>query len=162
MLVLITQILHSRSTDELVGSGFDETVIMERAFDAFIGGFSPSIDNFREVEDRDYSKYTVNGEPASSVVFAGEISGLEIAGLLVVSVVNDRIFQLNFGVSQDEYDRLLPTVEHMINSIKVTTSEAEEESSSGQSSDDSANLQPEDETSNNDVPANSQDQELFG
>lgn len=97
------------------------------------------------------------------MVFAGDIIGQEIAGLLVVSFVNDRIFNLSFGAGQDEFDRLLPTVEHMISSIKVPTSETEGgESFSEQSSDESANLQLEDENSNNDVPANSQDQELFG
>jgi hypothetical protein len=31
---------------------------MERGLDAYIEGFSPSIDNFREVEDRDFSCVT--------------------------------------------------------------------------------------------------------
>jgi hypothetical protein len=148
--------------DRLIEAGVDESMIWERIFDGYIEGFSPSIANFREVEDRDFSKYTVNGETAASVVFAGEIIGQEIAGLLVVSIVDDRIFNLSYGASQTEFDKVLPTVEHMISSIKVPASGTEEEtSSSEQSSDDSTNLQPEDETGN-DVPENSQDQELFG
>jgi hypothetical protein len=123
--------------DRLVELGFDESELMERFFDAFIEGFGPTIDNFREVEDREYSKYAINVEPAASVVFAGEIIGQEIAGLLVVSLVDDRIFNLSYGTSQDEFDRILPTVEHMISSIKVSTSETEEETSSSEQPSDS-------------------------
>jgi PsbP-like protein len=105
--------------EALIESGFDESEILERAFDAFIKRFRPSIDNFREVENKDFSKYTINGEPAASIVFAGEIYGQGIGGLLVVSFVNDRIFNLGFGASQGEFDKILPTVEHMISSIQV-------------------------------------------
>lgn len=104
--------------DKLIALGYDENEILERGFDAAIESFSLGFDNFREVEDRDFSKYTVNGEPAASVVFAGEIYGGEVAGLSVVSFVDGRLVTLGFGASQDEFDRI-PTVEHMISSIQV-------------------------------------------
>ena len=92
---------------------------MEIAFGAFIDGFGPTIDNFREVENRDFSKYIVSGRPAGSVVIAGEIYGQEVGGLLVVSAVDDRLFNLVFGSSQEEFDRIFPNVEHMISSIQI-------------------------------------------
>jgi hypothetical protein len=91
---------------------------LEGAFDAFIKRFRPSVDNFREAENKDF-QYTINVEPAASAIFAGEIIGQGIAELSVVSFVNDRTFNLGFVASQDEFDRILPTAEQMISSIQI-------------------------------------------
>lgn len=36
-----------------------------------------------------------------------------------MSVVDDRMFNLVFGSGQDDFDGILPTVEHMIGSIQI-------------------------------------------
>jgi hypothetical protein len=71
-----------------------------------------------------------------SVVFGGEIYGQEVGGLLVVSVVDDRVFNLVFGSSQEEFDRVLPNVEHMISSIQIPAGLSGENGDSERSNDD--------------------------
>jgi hypothetical protein len=83
-----------RVEEEEVGS-------LELFFNSFVQGFGPAFEGFREVEDRDFSKYTIDGERAGSVIFAADIGGIGLGGLLVVSVINDRVFGLAFLAGQD-------------------------------------------------------------
>ena len=108
--------------DMLIELGMNESEILERGFDKYIESFGSGVNDFREVDDREFSKYTVDGEPAASVIFAGERdNGQEFGGLLVIAFVNDRFLDFMFRSGQDEFDGLLPIVEHMISSIHIPT-----------------------------------------
>lgn len=88
-------------------------------FPSFISGYSREIDSFNQIEDAKYEKYRIDGHKAGSVVYSFEISGMNLAGWVVVSLIGNKMFVFNYAADQNQFDANLPIPEYMLNSIRV-------------------------------------------
>jgi hypothetical protein len=74
-----------------------------------------------EVLDKDLNKYTIDGNPSSShiVKYKYENNGLEGKIMEIFSLIDKRLFILTYQSTVENFDKDLPVVEKIIDSIKI-------------------------------------------
>jgi len=74
-----------------------------------------------EVLDKDLNKYTIDGNPSSShiVKYKYEDNGLEGKIMEIFSLIDKRLFTLTYQSTVENFDKDLPVVEKIIDSIKI-------------------------------------------
>ena len=74
-----------------------------------------------EVLDKDLNKYTIDGNPSSFhiVKYKYEDNGLEGKIMEIFSLVDKRLFTLTYQSTVENFDKDLPVVEKIIDSIKI-------------------------------------------
>ena len=77
------------------------------------------IPSYRIIED-DIDKYQIDGNEASGYIFGqNSDDGVKLGGLQLVSFPNNNLFGFMYMARQNDFDRFLPTVEKIIESIKL-------------------------------------------
>ncbi|MFZ0405797.1 MAG: hypothetical protein WAL79_08235, partial [Nitrososphaeraceae archaeon] len=64
-----------------------------------------------------YTKYTIDNNPAVSYTFGYDLSG-KMKELYVGTIINNTVFHIGYAAPLDEFDLFLPTVEKVLDSIK--------------------------------------------
>lgn len=74
-----------------------------------------------EVLDKDLNKYTIDGNPSSFhiVKYKYEDNGLEGKIMEIFSLIDKRLFTLTYQSTIENFDKDLPVVEQIIDSIKI-------------------------------------------
>lgn len=74
-----------------------------------------------EVLDKDLNKYTIDGNPSSFhiVKYKYEDNGLEGKIMEIFSLIDKRLFTLTYQSTVENFDKDLPVVEKIIDSIKI-------------------------------------------
>ena len=74
-----------------------------------------------EVLDKDLNKYTIDGNPSSYhiVKYKYEDNGLEGKIMEIFSLIDKRLFTLTYQSTVENFDKDLPVVEKIIDSIKI-------------------------------------------
>jgi hypothetical protein len=74
-----------------------------------------------EVLDKDLNKYTIDGNPSSYhiVKYKYEDNGLEGKIMEIFSLIDKRLFILTYQSTVENFDKDLPVVEKIIDSIKI-------------------------------------------
>lgn len=74
-----------------------------------------------EVLDKDLNKYTIDGNPSSFhiVKYKYEDNGLEGKIMEIFSLIDKRLFTLTYESTVENFDKDLPVVEKIIDSIKI-------------------------------------------
>ena len=74
-----------------------------------------------EVLDKDPNKYTIDGNPSSFhiVKYKYEDNGLEGKIMEIFSLIDKRLFTLTYQSTVENFDKDLPVVEKIIDSIKI-------------------------------------------
>jgi hypothetical protein len=74
-----------------------------------------------EVLDKDLNKYTIDGNPSSFhiVKYKYEDNGLEGKIMEIFSLIDKRLFTLTYQATVENFDKDLPVVEKIIDSIKI-------------------------------------------
>ena len=74
-----------------------------------------------EVLDKDLNKYTIDGNPSSYhiVKYIYEDNGLEGKIMEIFSLIDKRLFTLTYQSTVENFDKDLPVVEKIIDSIKI-------------------------------------------
>ncbi len=74
-----------------------------------------------EVLDKDLNKYTIDGNPSSyhTVKYIYEDNGLEGKIMEIFSLIDKRLFTLTYQSTVENFDKDLPAVEKIIDSIKI-------------------------------------------
>jgi hypothetical protein len=86
-------------------------------------GMSASSSGFKvyEVLDKDLNKYTIDGNPSSFhiVKYKYEDNDLEGKIMEIFSLIDKRLFTLTYQSTVENFDKDLPVVEKIIDSIKI-------------------------------------------
>jgi hypothetical protein len=99
---------------------FTNKIILDEAekfgMDASSSGFE-----VYEVIDKDLNKYTIDGNPSSFhiVKYKYEDNGLEGKIMEIFSLIDKRLFTLTYQATVENFDKDLPVVEKIIDSIKI-------------------------------------------
>lgn len=74
-----------------------------------------------EVLDKDLNKYTIDGNPSSFhiVKYKYEDNGIEGKIMEIFSLIDKRLFTLTYQSTVENFDKDLPVVEKIIDSIKI-------------------------------------------
>ena len=74
-----------------------------------------------EVLDKDLNKYTIDGNPSSFhiVKYKYEDNGIEGKIMEIFSLIDKRLFTLTYQSTLENFDKDLPVVEKIIDSIKI-------------------------------------------
>ena len=74
-----------------------------------------------EVLDKDLNKYTIDGNPSSFhiVKYKYEDKGLEGKIMEIFSLIDKTLFTLTYQSTVENFDKDLPVVEKIIDSIKI-------------------------------------------
>ena len=78
---------------------------------------SQGLPTFHVLSSPNYTKYTIDDNPAVSYTFAYDLSG-KMKELYVGARINSTVFHIGYAAPIDEYDLYLPTVEKVLDSIK--------------------------------------------
>jgi hypothetical protein len=80
---------------------------------------SSGFESFNQVEDADYDKYQIDGHKSPSTIFSGKLSGIDLAGWMVSTMIGNKLFTFTYLATPDQFDANLPTAELMLESIKI-------------------------------------------
>ena len=74
-----------------------------------------------KVLEKKLNKYTIDGNPSSfhSVQYKYKDNGLEGKFLEIFSIIDKKLFTLTYQSTNENFDKDLPVVEKIINSIKI-------------------------------------------
>ena len=78
---------------------------------------SQDLPTFHVLSSPNYTKYTIDNNPAVSYTFAYDLSG-KMKELYVGTIINNTVFHIGYAAPLDEFDLFLPTVEKVLDSIK--------------------------------------------
>ena len=78
---------------------------------------SQGLPTFHVLSSPNYTKYTIDDNPAVSYTFAYDLSG-KMRELYVGTIINNTVFHIGYAAPLDEFDLFLPTVEKVLDSIK--------------------------------------------
>ena len=78
---------------------------------------SQGLPTFHVLSSPNYTKYTIDDNPAVSYTFAYDLSG-KMKELYIGTRINNTVFHIGYAAPLDEFDLFLPTVEKVLDSIK--------------------------------------------
>ena len=78
---------------------------------------SQGLPNFHVLSSPNYTKYTIDNNPAVSYTFAYDLSG-KMKELYIGTRINNTVFHIGYAAPLNEYDLFLPSVEKVLDSIK--------------------------------------------
>ena len=78
---------------------------------------SQDLPTFHVLSSPNYTKYTIDNNPAVSYTFGYDLSG-KMKELYVGTIINNTVFHIGYAAPLDEFDLFLPTVEKVLDSIK--------------------------------------------
>ena len=78
---------------------------------------SQGLPTFHILASPNYTKYTIDNNPAVSYTFAYDLSG-KMKELYIGTRINNTVFHIGYAAPLDEFDLFLPTVEKVLDSIK--------------------------------------------
>ena len=78
---------------------------------------SQGLPTFHVLSSPNYTKYTIDNNPAVSYTFAYDLSG-KMKELYVGTIINNTVFHIGYAAPLDQFDLFLPTVEKVLDSIK--------------------------------------------
>ena len=99
---------------------FTNELILEQS-EKFGNSLSSSGYEVYEVLEKNLTKYTINGNPSSFhiVKYKYAENGLDGKSLEVFSIINKNLFTLTYQSTVENFDKDLPIVERIIDSIKI-------------------------------------------
>ena len=78
---------------------------------------SQGLPTFHVISSPNYTKYTIDNNPAVSYTFAYDLSG-KMKELYVGTIINNTVFHIGYAAPLDQFDLFLPAVEKVLDSIK--------------------------------------------
>jgi eukaryotic-like serine/threonine-protein kinase len=75
--------------------------------------------NFKLLEPN--TNTTLGGNPAYSITYTDKDQGGPYKGMDIVTMKNDKAYDISYTADPDRYDSVFPTVQTMINSFKITS-----------------------------------------
>jgi hypothetical protein len=96
---------------------------ISEAFPEFLTGFSTDFPDFKKIGEANYSKYTIDEQKAASQAFSSSFlaeEGYKHIGIVVWAVVDQQPISVVFGSNQSEFNKVIPTVNKIIHSIRIT------------------------------------------
>jgi len=78
---------------------------------------SQGLPTFHILVSPNYTKYTIDNNPAVSYTFGYDLSG-KMKELYIGTRINNTVFHIGYAAPLDEFDLFLPTVEKVLDSIK--------------------------------------------
>lgn len=99
---------------------FTNEIVLEQS-ENFGNSLSSSGYEVYEVIEKNLTKYTIDGNPSSFhiVKYKYEANGIGGKNMEVFSVINKNLFTLTYQSTVENFDKDLPIVERIINSIKI-------------------------------------------
>ncbi len=79
---------------------------------------SQGLPTFHVLSSPNYTKYTIDNNPAVSYTFAYDLSG-KMKELYIGTIINNTVFHIGYAAPLDQFDFFLPTVEKVLDSIKA-------------------------------------------
>ena len=97
--------------------------LMEQAVESASTNPNNILINTKLFEGPEYVKYTVSGKPAASVIWLHDNHDNPLSGqavyLFIASIVGDKFVRINYNSYDKQFDKYLPEVEKVVQSIKV-------------------------------------------